>query len=210
MATALRRMNAAFLRHWVLATSLGWILGFIAAFAAAYLVNLFAANESNLLVGLCIGAMIGAAQQRVLRQYKPVSAWWILASAIGLGGPFILLEILENIGLQGTVPLDHQFLVRTFGWGALGGLFSALLQSRCLKQYYKTPAWWLAINSVAWGMCWMLCSLPGMFALLGALTGGVVVGTITGIGLMLMPRIHSASLERSDLQHEATVPEQSI
>ncbi len=190
MNTPTRRMDASFLQRWTLATFSGWILGFVATLLVAKLVNSLYPHVSKLVVGVCIGAAVGVAQFHVFSLYRPVSRWWVFASSIGLGLPFIVLGVLDAIGLQSVEASGAQYLARTLLLGAPGGLLSALLQLRCLRQHFKSPAWWLAINSAGWGMCWLLFSLTAPFALIGAVMGATLVGSVTGIGLMLMPRHH--------------------
>ena len=54
--------------RWVLATTIGWSAGIIIAFIVAHLIAPIAyiaiPNETNLVVGLCLGAVVGYMQRR--------------------------------------------------------------------------------------------------------------------------------------------------
>ncbi len=192
MDTSSHKLDRAFLLHWIVGTSVAWILGLTAAFIVAHFVaSVFRTRESNLVVGLCLGAAVGFAQRLALKKRLPVNGWWVLAGSVGLGIPFMLLEALDASGVPGIEALENQLLSRTLIWGVLGGLLSATLQLHFLRPFLRAPVLWFVVNSVGWGLCWLLCSLPDSLALIGALIGGAVAGSVTGIGLLLMFQFHS-------------------
>ena len=63
MDTNLSNLGWRFWGRWLVATTVAWVVGFIAAIALSYLVvNAFYPEESNLIVGLCMGAALAIGQ----------------------------------------------------------------------------------------------------------------------------------------------------
>jgi hypothetical protein len=75
---------------WVLASTLGWILGFgILALADKFAENLVTSaiqpEVSALVFFLAAGALVGILQWLVLRRHMLQAGWWVLANVVGWG-----------------------------------------------------------------------------------------------------------------------------
>ncbi|MCL7454028.1 MAG: hypothetical protein M8467_13375 [Anaerolineae bacterium] len=141
--------DSAFWFQWIMATTLGWLLG-------GYLL----ANLPILPGG--IGA--GVLQWPILYQRIPRAWRWMLASALAwLAGALLLLL---------AVPADLQPLLPGFVIGPIVGLGQWLV----LRHEVHWAGWWIAISAVAWTTG--LTLLPGALstgALSGAITGAVLI-----------------------------------
>lgn len=116
-------------------TSIAWLVGIIGSIIVAHIVNIIYPKETNLVVGLCVGAVVGYSQRFVLRKQITVDGWWELACAIGLGVPFIVVVIFDEVGFKLPDLPRQQLLNRTI-IGIIGGLLSGLLQLRLLKPLH--------------------------------------------------------------------------
>lgn len=71
-------LNRTFWIGWIVATTIGWIVGMIGAIALSYLVvNIFYPRTTNLIVGVCMGAGF-AAGGVVLGVVSGGSLMWLL------------------------------------------------------------------------------------------------------------------------------------
>jgi len=174
------QLEKAFLGKWILVTSIAWPVGIIGSFIVAHIVNIIYPKETNLVVGLCVGAVVGYSQRFVLRKQITVDGWWGLACAIGLGVPFIVVVIFDEVGFKLPDLPSVQLLSRTI-IGIIGGLLSGLFQLRLLKPYSTKAGWWILASSIGWGICWLASSIAGpLVALVGLVIGGILLGVITG------------------------------
>lgn len=187
MNSEYQHLEKKFLLKWVKANGIGWLVGFIGAIVMSHLVvNIFYPKETNLIVGLCIGASIGYAQWFVLKGMFKISSLWGLVSTLCLGIPFIAIVILDENGYElPSFQGDFEFVYRLI-FGLIMGLVIGSLQMQFLKPYFKKAAWWIAVSSVGWGICFLASSVPMPFSLLGLLLGGVLLGVITGYGMIWM------------------------
>lgn len=173
-----------FLGKWILAISIAWPVGGILAIILSYaVVNLFYPEETNLIVGLVIGGAVGFAQWFILKKTFKVNGWWIVASAIGFGLPIILVVIwFEMLGHESGL-IENEILNRVL-IGALGGMLVGLLQIIILKPLSNKALWWIVINILAWGISSGLTGIGPVNGMLFSLLGGVVLGAITGVGIL--------------------------
>ena len=161
-----------FLGRWVLASSIGWPVGIIVAIVLSYaVVNIFYPKETNLIVGLCLGAVVGLSQWLVIKRYFKVGTWWIFACSIGIGIPYITIVLLNEwsgseFGIFGNEIIDQAILL------FIGGLITGLLQVNIFKSLSKKSTWWIIISAFGWGIGWF-----------GLIIGGVILGLITGIAI---------------------------
>jgi hypothetical protein len=176
------QIKKGFLIKWIITTSVAWPVGIIGAIIFSELiVSIFYHKTTNLVVGLCVGAVIGYSQWLVLKKNFSVSSFWGLACAIGVGVPFIAGTILDEIGIKS---LPDSETLSAFIAGIIGGLLSGLLQMRLLKPYSLKSSWWLVISTMGWGLCFLSMRTPKSF-----LAGGIILGAITGVGLLLIIRL---------------------
>jgi len=173
-----------FFGRWVLATGLAWPVGLIVAIVVAQLVNLVYARETNLVVGLCLGAVIGVAQCQAARESRVyICNRWILATALGMGIPFVAEVLWTEIG-GGATMLTDSVLSRALG-GLVGGALVGLLQLRAIRLLSPRASWWVLSSAVAWCVAWASTAVG---AVAGVLLGGVLLGTISGSTFLWLPR----------------------
>ena len=184
-----KQFEKKFLLKWVTANGLGWLVGAIGAIILSHLVvNIFYPKETNLIVGLCIGAGVGYAQWFVLKGIFKISSLWGLVCTVCMGIPFIAFVIMDENGYKfSSFNGDDEFLYRLV-FGLIIGFVIGLLQVQFLKPYLKKAVWWIAASSIGWGICFLASSVPMPFALLGLLAGGILLGLITGSGIIWMSK----------------------
>jgi hypothetical protein len=135
--------DAAFWFQWIMATTLGWILG------SAIFPNLSA---------IAAGVGVGLLQWPVLYGRLPRAWRWPLTTAIAwIGGSILLLA---------TVPAVLQLLVSGLILGSVLGLGQWLI----LRREVCWAGWWIVISPIAWISG--LTLLPGFLAT-GALAGAI-------------------------------------
>ncbi|TSA24660.1 MAG: serine/threonine protein kinase [Bacteroidetes bacterium] len=177
-----------FLVKWIGVTSISWMVGLILSFVVAYLVNSIYPKETNLVLGLCVGASVGYSQWGfLLRKQMKITGWWGMASTFGLGIPFILVVIGNEVGvdlpdLPGGDMTDRLII------GLLGGLLGGLLQYPLLKHQFRRTYLWILASSIAWGSCWMTTAIPGISGFIGVIMGGIFLSVITGACLIYLPK----------------------
>lgn len=155
---------------------IAWPIGIIMAFILSYAVlNIFYPKETNLILGLCIGGAVGFAQWFVLKKHFKIKGWWIVASAIGIGIPYIAEVIFDETGIVLPESFNNEYLSR-FIIGCIGGFLSGMLQLSALKSLSKCSGWWVVVSTIAWG----IAMLPLTFVAYMVL-GGIELGVLTGI-----------------------------
>lgn len=77
-----------FLWKWVLFTFIAFSAGLFLSIIAGYIVNFVYPEETNLIVGLCLGAVVGYLQWLLFRRNVPVRSLWGLACSVGVGSQF--------------------------------------------------------------------------------------------------------------------------
>ena len=181
MNSEIKQVGKKFLGQWILATSIGWPVGMFLAFLLSYeVVNLFYHKETSLIIGLCLGAVVGFSQWNIINEYSKISAWWIWASAIGIGLPFVVdVLLVELVGVESVLKND---ILGRFITGVIGGLLIGLLQINVVKSLSKKGIWWIVISPLAWGISWLSTAIGAGVG--DFIIGGVVLGAITGIAIL--------------------------
>lgn len=187
------RIQKSLLTKWVVSSAVGWTLGLLGSIMVAHLVNLIYPKETNLVVGLCVGGVVGYAQWSILKKHIALSGKWVLGCAIGMGIPFIVLVGLEELGLRVPDLPDDQLMSRT-AIGIVGGLLCGLLQMPLLKPVTDKATLWILASTLGWGSSWLVSSIieRPMAALVGLVFGGIVLGFITGVFLRHIMKSHLA------------------
>ena len=137
-----KELGNKFILQWILANGIGWFFGFLSAFILSYfVVNLFYEKETNLIVGLCLGASIGFVQWFILKKWYNISANWILVSTLCLGIPVLLVSLLNDFGQINTSILgDFELLERLLS-GLIIGLFIGFFQMHLLEPFFNKESY---------------------------------------------------------------------
>jgi hypothetical protein len=168
---------------WVVATTVGWGIGF---FVCEALKPFFYDITHLGGDGLIIGVAIGIAQWLVLRRRIASVGWWWFITSLGFGVGKAAGEAI----VQGMPAVIGHALT-----GAVIGLSVGIAQWLVLRRHVHATEWWLAATIVAWGVGWSLISMvedaAGLSTLMIYLVGGIgaaLAGTITGITLVWLSR----------------------
>jgi len=181
--------------RWVVATSWGWLLGFVflmvGAIAADVLMGL---ERAQFFLGLGMGTGIGYAQVRVTRPFLRISSAWGWASVVGMGAPFVVSDVIRAIW-PGVSYMYALWLSAAFG-----GLLVGLLQWPMLRPRAPRAIWWVPASTAGWMLAaatpLLYGTVPGLAPGAGAALinvvaiplGGVILGTVTGGTLVWLLR----------------------
>jgi len=166
---------------WVLATTLGWVVGFAICEALKDFVESFRSD------GAVIGISVGIMQWLALRRRINGAGWWILASIVGFAiGKFMADAIAQ--ALSGTVGL-------VLGGAAIGTSLG-IVQWLILRRHVAQAGWWALASTMAWAVGWAIINLvdeaaggPTSTAYLVGATGAALAGVITGGSLVWLLRV---------------------
>ncbi len=134
--------------QWIMATTVGWLLG-----------RFLLPNLAFVVIGLALAVL-----QWLILQYRlKGSRWWLIATALGwtFGSVFIMVA-LPGVG--------------DFTAGVIIGASTGFSQWLILRQEVYFSGWWIVINIVAWTTG--LAFLPGILltgVMPGAITGLALV-----------------------------------
>jgi len=186
MGPQVRDASWSLFGRWFLGTLIGWFVGILLAIGLSYtVVGLFYAEETNLIVGLVLGAVVGLAQTIAVRRVLPLTQRWVWGAAAGLGIPFIVGVVVSEVWFNVTETSDTWLVLVAVAGGALAGL----LQAPALRRHTSRAHWWIPASLVSWGVAW-LASVA--WAEAGLLLGGVVLGAASGSLLIWMLRSAAA------------------
>jgi len=137
----------ALLGQWILASTLGWVVGWI------------------LSGDVGVGTVVGITQWLVLRREIGRAGWWILATAVGwtLGWAVVM---------AGVIVPPQPDLAGSMLAGAIIGLIVGLSQWLVLRLAVDQAGWWVLASTIGWAV-----AMTGMIgwtlsgAAAGALTG---------------------------------------
>ena len=179
----LTRLEWGFGLRWVLATSVGWVVGFAACETIRAIAEFLAHPPTD---GAVIGISIGIAQWLVLKGRVHRAGWWILASIIGFGVGKAVGDALA------------QAVAGALGSGLDGAVIGASLgtaQWLVLRRHVAQARWWVLASILAWALGWSVISAvdevaggpAGMAYIIGA-TGAAAAGVITGLSFVWLVR----------------------
>lgn len=164
---------------WVLASTIGWIIGPIVFLITAGQV----ANWIGAVLGFVgCGVVVGLAQWVVLRREIPRAGWWILATAasivLGLALIWGLLGLVDFLsGPDGIAAVDLSDRITTVTITAAGLVLGLLLGGVLGMGQSKALPWHIA--DVGW---WVLACAIG--AVLDGVLGGNVLWRLGGADLV--------------------------
>lgn len=181
-------VTSAALGRWILASSIGWLVGIplvVLILAGAETFGL----SGQFAIGLGMGGSVGFFQWRRGRRAFGARAGWLWSSAVGMMIPFLICDLI------GYTP-DGPAVIAP---AALGGLFVGFGQHRFLGTESVRTYAWLPVSLAGWTLAvvaTLLLLVPGRPAtglellqqLVALMSGGVVLGTVTGFGLHRLSR----------------------
>ncbi len=178
MGIASSDVDAGLFWRWAIATLAGWVLGLIVAIVLSYaIMALVGGEESNLIVGLCMGAVLGLVQMLAVRNTLPLGWRWVWGGAVGMGFAFIAATLLAM-----TMPVladaSDVWLVLV---AVIGAAISGLLQAPALREHTPKARMWTLASIVSWAAAW---GITAVFPELGLLLGGAILGLVSG-GVLL-------------------------
>jgi hypothetical protein len=174
------------LKAWVRHTFLGWLLGVVILLSLSSLLEAADVRPMQFPVGVGMAAGVALCQLPLTRAYLGVSYGWLWASILGMGLPFLAMDLWHPDAMPGKLML-------TAGLGSAG---LALLQHRLLGTRIRRTGLWLLGTSGGWVLSaamvyatgltmalrpprqWVL--LMALLNLLLILAGSLVLGLVTG------------------------------
>lgn len=133
--------------QWLLATTLGWGLGWALSAEAA------------------VGAVIGIGQWLVLRRLVNEAGWWIWASTVGWVAGWAII-------VSGVIIPPETSLVASLIAGAVIGASLGLAQWLVLRRFVAEAGWWIPVNVAGWSVAFTgLLGSTVTGTVVGAVTG---------------------------------------
>lgn len=173
--------------RWTRTTFLGWLVGVVLIIVLSSFLDSIGIEHMQFYIGIGMGTGVGLTQWMLLRKLFAVRTSWIWASIVGMGLPFILLDLVLADTFSNKLPLSV----------ALGGITTGILQYRILKNHFQKASHWIIGCSIAWILATvtvltvdytMTVRATGLTNLLLALlnlslilSGGLILGIITGM-----------------------------
>ena len=167
---------------WIGASAGGMLLGFVGAFhIGAVIYPIFGNAATDVAIGICMGAGIGAAQWFVLKRYiTGATWWWIPAGVVAAFG--ILVAAIGGFGIpRGTLAAT--------GVAVAGGAATGVLQWLILRKRVARAGWWIPACAASWGSGLLVVNATPFGggdggAILAFVAGAAFLGVITG-GVMV-------------------------
>ena len=186
MTAPTRASDSNLPRRWLRATTLGWLAGIPVIVIFALIGELIGIGGAQALVGAGMGAGVGLTQSRLIAAMGGYPGRWVLASILGLGIPFLLIDLTTS----SAAPRTYQLVAAM----ALGGLLTGAWQSRLLQRHLHSPWRWLTASFIGWTLAGAAANgaevlsraqvIPGVSGALVylalVLLGGPLVGALTG------------------------------
>jgi hypothetical protein len=191
-------MTELTVKKWITASFLGWLCGIVVVIFTSGLFDAIGLEGYQFYLGISVGGSVGFFQQRMLSRTAGIGMQWIWWSMLGMGLPFLLFDLLKIYGGASFGNTSLQYSI------ALGGALTSGLQSLLLRQKGYYASRWLLTGWSGWVLAtatvlavdytkyitdynWALFVIN----LTLILSGGVVLGAITGLPLLKI-------LKRSD------------
>jgi hypothetical protein len=176
-----------FFARWLRGTFYGWLLGFVLVILGALAGGAIGMGESQFIVGVGMGAGVGFVQARTAKRWLDAPWRWTGASLLGLGAPFIAIDLLGLTGVEtpNFVPV----------WVLAGGLLAGWLQRGLLRRVSGRSGWWVAASGAGWTLAAVPAMIGGLLPrspwvalvnLVLILSGGLILGAVTGGALVRM------------------------
>lgn len=172
--------------RWVLATSLGWIIGIFLTILFASLFEGMGIHGMQFFMGLGMGLPIGFMQWRTAKKHLGIGMGWIWLTTIALTLPFLTFDILKKVT---TLNFGHRYILYSV---AIAGLLVGIVQYTILKKRLAKSELWILANTLGWSFAaltvkaidhtkmvsnnnWVLFSLNLLLMLIGGLVLGFIL-----------------------------------
>lgn len=175
--------------RWTISTFWGWQLGVIFILLLSSFLDFIGIEYMQFYLGVGMGAGVGFTQWWLLKKYIVVKKKsWIWFSILGMGIPFIILDLLLITNSNYKPVLGISF----------GALALGLLQYSVLKKYSAKAGVWIFGCFSGWSLAVLTTfsinytiRLSAIFSTLVLafinlfliLAGGIVLGIVTGIAM---------------------------
>jgi hypothetical protein len=165
---------------WILATTLGWVVGFAICEALKSFLESLSAD------GAVIGISIGISQWFVLRRRIDRAAWWIPASIVGFAiGKFGADAVVQaETGIGGVVLSGFAI-----------GIAAGFAQWVVLVRHVSRAELWVVASALGWAVGWTVINTvdetiggPTVAAYVIGAAGAAAAGVITGMALVWLLR----------------------
>lgn len=175
--------------RWGMSTFGGWLLGVIFILLLSSALDSIGIEHMQFYLGVGMGAGVGFTQWLYLKKNTAVkNKNWIWFSVLGMGIPFIILDLILKTNTNYKPVLGISFGAFTLG----------LLQYTILKKYSSKAGVWIFGCFTGWNLAVLTAfsinytmRLSGIFTTLALafinlfliLAGGIVLGVITGLSM---------------------------
>lgn len=165
---------------WILGNTWGWLLGLVFV-VLLVLVSSPLISGAQFMVGVGIGAGVGIAQARALRPWLTAPRSWALASTAGMGGLFVLHDVVTALGVGAPYSLPAYVVA--------GAAITGLWQAALLREASSRAGWWTLGSLVGWsvpaaaiaiGDSGAAGGVGDLLATVAILFGGPMVGAASG------------------------------
>ncbi|MBK9401171.1 MAG: hypothetical protein IPN36_10010 [Bacteroidetes bacterium] len=174
------------IQGWIKATFLGWLLGVVLILVLSSLLDSAGIEHMQFYLGVGMGTGVGFTQWLFLKKSLKMDVRWFLYSILGMGLPFIIVDLLP----EGMIA--HKIATGI----SMGALTTGVMQHLLLKIQTRQAILWIPYSFIGWTMGVLtvfiidytmalkpilsnnlLLALINLLLILG---GGLVLGFITG------------------------------
>lgn len=181
--------------QWVLATTVGWIVGMALFSMLVNILSNITGDNTGVIVwsilGTIPGSVIGMNQWIVLNLFsfskdEPGGKWWVIVTIFGWS---ISLAIVVGLGVGERIGFTIS--------GAVIGISVGIAQWFVLRSRVKRSEWWGLINTASWILGLSLIDL--LDQAIGFALAGVVSGALTGACLVWLLRNPASEDEETEI-----------
>src|SRR3972149_4995414 len=179
-----KRIDRSIVLMWIGANAIGLTIGQIAGAYVGFLIGGLVAGLLGeqaarviafIAAQLITGASLGVMERLFLNREIELTRLWIVVSAVGWAGGFLI----ASLSLEITTQVFDPALSNALSW-AVVGLGMGVAQFWVLRQLVVRAAWWIAFNIAAW----TLAPLLGLLIVTAVASLGLALDSNTG-GLLL-------------------------
>lgn len=179
-------INQFSVNRWTKATFWGWVIGIALILIISSFLDSIHIEHTQFYLGVGVGVGVGFTQWRLLKKFITIPSMWFWFSTVGMGVPFVLLDLIPNEVLVHKLPFSI----------SSGAIFSGFLQYTILKKHFEKAKLWITGSFLGWVLGVLtvfiidytnnLKSVISSNLVLAAinlflmLAGGIVLGIITG------------------------------